>query len=422
MRILHVVHQYIPEKVGGTELYTQTMGVSQTAEGHEVAIFYPSIEHQTLEIEVQNGLRIYHVPRGARSANQVFKDTVWGNQQLTAAFQEVVTAEQPDIVHIEHLMGLPATLPNYLVKVNIPYVVTLHDYWYGCANGQLFTNYDQSNCLGPQLFLNCGRCAVARAGIQQTKLLAAPVAPLLAWRQHKLRRVLREASSVITPTEFVQEMYAQMGFDLSNFVLIRHGIEVPIDKIEAAKAQAAAHERPSAPLNLLYIGGISPQKGLHTLIQAFNQLPEDAQLLIYGDLHVFPDYVADLEALIDHDGIRLCGRLAHEQIWAAIAAADLVAMPTHWYEASPLTIDEVFAVGVPLIASKLGAQTEKIIDGQNGILVPPADPAAWQAALQDVYDHPAKLAQLRQGIQPVRTVAEHLQDVMTLYHQVLSGG
>lgn len=420
LKILHIVHQYAPDFIGGTELYTATLAAKQVNLGHQVSVFVPSPQINGAEKIVEDGITVYRVLCGPRSANQVFATPIFGSNQISAAFSRCLAETQPDIVHIQHLMGVPAGLTAQLVKDKIPYVVTLHDYWYGCANGQLLTNTDQTICDGPNtLFTNCGRCAFARAGRPTLgRVLAPTLSPLIAYRQNKLRNVLSHAQAVIPPTHFVQSAYEKMGFDTSNFEHIPHGIEVPAALVAAAQA-SAAELRATIPakLNLVYIGGISPQKGLHTLIEAFNHLPADAQLTIYGDLSKFPDYVSHLQRLIRHPAITLAGHLARTEVWNAIASADFVVIPTHWFEASPLIIDEVFAVGTPILASDIGSVSEKVRHNEDGWLVPPGDAQAWKDVIDMIYAQPELRGKLRANIRPIFSQEEHLERIMALYEK-----
>ena len=96
-----------------------------------------------------------------------------------------------------------------------------------------------------------------------------------------------------------------------------------------------------------------------------------------------------------------------------------MAMPTHWFEASPLTIDEVFAVGTPLLASEIGALTEKIRHGVDGWLVPAGDVAAWGEALNMIYADPALSGRLKANIRPIFPLDTHVERVMALYKTAL---
>ncbi len=409
MKILHIVHQYLPESTGGTELYTQTLAQYQVAAGHSVAVFYPSQTEGEMRSTTADGIRVYGAATGPRSRSRVFLST-FGNRELQAMFTAVLQKEQPDLVHIQHLMGLPASLID---TIQVPIVITLHDYWYGCGNAQLITNDDSTICQGPDgRFHNCGRCALARAG--QPQWLTPVVAPLMRRRNSRLRTILHRAHKVIAPTHFVQQIYQQMGLAGPNMVVIPHGIDVPHEHIQ--NVLAARSPRQPNTLHIGYIGSLGWQKGVHHLIAAVNQLPhEGVKLTLYGHLDTFPDYVAELQQQAQHPGIHFAGPVSRADVWAALAQLDVVVLPTLWYEASPLTIQEVFAVAVPLVASRIGAMTEKIQDGIDGRLIPPGDTEALHNVLAELLANPTALNQLRQNIQPVRTMAEQVQEIEALY-------
>src|SRR5512144_2063751 len=112
MRILHLVHQYPPEKVGGTERYTQTLAKYQAARGHAVAVFCPSSDvllDRAIEPENEDGAQVYRVPIGPRSPGEVFF-SIFKQTRLSEAFRVVLDQFQPSLVHVQHLMGLPLNL------------------------------------------------------------------------------------------------------------------------------------------------------------------------------------------------------------------------------------------------------------------------------------------------------------------------
>lgn len=402
MRILHLLHQYLPEKTGGTELYTQTLWRHQRAMGHDAALFTPSQQAHPPETAV------FRVPLGQRSPTAVLGSNFY-QPAAEAAFTQALQIHQPQLVHIQHLMGLPFKLVKQIEQAGIPYVVTLHDYWYWCANAQLFTNYDETVCAGPRGWLNCARCALARAGFPHAYPLMPAIAPLFAYRHGRLAAILNGAAALIAPTQFTADIYRQMGVQPQ---VIPHGIQLP--------AQLPARPRPSG-LHIAYIGGIAPQKGVHVLIDALNRLPTtDMRATIYGDLHAFPDYVAELQTAVRHPGVRFAGLLPHAQLWHALAEVDLVVVPTLWYETASLIVQEAFAAGVPVLASDIGVMPERVRDGVNGQLFAAGDAAALAALLQKVWAEPALLAQWRAGIEPVFTIEAHVAAVTAVYEQALA--
>jgi len=409
VRILHVVHQYSPESVGGTELYTRALARQQAQQGHTVAIFTPAIAAPT-EPAMENGVRVYRAAVGERGSTAVFLHT-FRHPQLNRAFAAVLQRERPDLVHIQHLMGLPIGLVDQIGQAGLPYVVTLHDYWYLCANAQLLTNYDNTVCAGPDYWLNCARCALARVGHSAAFPLIPAIAPLFSYRQARLHRVLANARALIAPTRFVAQIHAQMGLPVAKIQVVQHGIAVPDD------LPPRPPRRPG--LRIGYVGGLSWQKGVHVLIAAVNQLPQEGvTLAVMGDTAVFPDYVAQLQRQARHPGITFTGRIPYEQLWAALAALDVVVVPTLWYETASLIVQEAFAAGAPVVASAIGALQERVRDGIDGILVPPGDVNALREALHLLSSEPARLSQLRSGIRPVRTMADHAREINSIYQEL----
>jgi glycosyltransferase involved in cell wall biosynthesis len=419
MRVLHIVHQYPPEFVGGTELYTQTVARSLVARGHAVSVFAPS-KHtrdpaRLLVSTDEDGVRAHRVSLGPRSANAVFFAT-FTQRTLSAAFAAILQQDRPALIHLQHLMGLPARLIDQIGAARIPFIATLHDYWYVCANAQLLTNTRQEICAGPRWWVNCGQCALARAGHPDWLWLAPAAAPLMGYRNRLLHRVLTRAACLIAPTEFVRETYRQLGAPTDRAQVISHGIELP-------SVLPPVVPRSTNALRVAYIGGLAWQKGVHIAIEAVNGLPAHAvQLTIYGDIAAFPKYVAELKQLAQQSSIRFAGRLARSELWQVLRETDVVVVPSLWYETASLIVQEAFAAGVPVMASDLGALRERVRDNIDGLLVTPGDPAAWRAALQRCTDEPELLLRLRQGIRPVRSVEEHITDLETLYAEIVAVG
>lgn len=421
MRILHVVHQYVPDHVAGTELYTQSVARGQVRRGHDVAVFTPLNRggHSPVEADMEEGVRVYRAPAGARGGTAVFRST-FSHASLMAAFTTVLGSERPDIIHLQHMMGVPAAVGAIIRDSSIPYIISLHDYWYGCANGQLLTNDTSAICGGPdQRFHNCGRCAVARAGWPGgARLLGWAAAPVLRRRDELVRPIFENAACILAPNEFVRRIHADMGFPIHRVIINPLGLDIPPQVADQVTARRDA--RGTGGLRLVYIGSISPQKGLHVLIEAMNGLPEDAVMLdIFGDLAVFPEYGAELQASSHHPGVRFRGQLAREALFRELAQFDALVMPTLWYEASPATIREAFAAGLPVIASDLGAPGSMIRHEVDGLLFPPGDASALLTIIRELIDRPERIDRLRRGIDPLLTESDHLDGIDEAYRVAL---
>ncbi len=228
MRYLHLVHQYLPEQVGGTELYTQDLAAAQQRAGHQVAVL-ARVDHPVPGLIRQDdpqGVAVWRASCGPLSPSGRFVAS-YGQRQLTAHLRQVLDEWRPDLVHIQHLMGWPASVGAELQQRGIPYVITLHDYWWVCANAQLITN-DTHNYVGAgplcQLWpLRSGQGRRGRSRNGPPPLLAPP----LAWRNHLLRHTLAQAAALIAPSHFVANWYRDRLPAVSSMHIIPHGIRHP---------------------------------------------------------------------------------------------------------------------------------------------------------------------------------------------------
>jgi len=420
MRILNLVHQYLPERVGGTELYTQAIARAMVARGHTVGVFHRSNRDDPgLLYRDEQGAAVWSASAGVMSPGQRF---LASHRQavLHGAFETVIETFRPDVVHIQHMMGLPVSIAQLLQRARIPYVITLWDFWWRCANAQLLTNDSQQICDGPtRTFLNCARCAVARAGASTgaaarlsgglLRLPALPlVAPLMARRNALLDAIIRRAARLLAPTPFVAAWYVRRGFPEERVVVLPPALAYP-DNI--------THHGDSGVLRVAYIGGLSAQKGVHVLIEAFAGLHGEAELWVAGDESADPGYSRVLRETASPN-VRFLGRLDREDVWKTLAQVDVVAVPTLWYETYSFIISEAFVAGAPVLVSRLGPLADRVRDGVDGLLLPPGDVSSWRGALQSLVDTPGRLGNLRSGVRQPESLTEHAAQLEALLRGV----
>ncbi|MCI0396161.1 MAG: glycosyltransferase family 4 protein [Chloroflexi bacterium] len=411
MRVLHLVHQYLPEKSGGTELYTHWLSDALSRQGHQVAVFYRRNEAGVgVTLRTENEVGVWATWHDSLDPARRLLAT-FGDRPVEQAFAGVLAEIEPDVVHVQHLMGLPAALLGQLRQRQIPYVMTLWDFWWVCANAQLLTNYSQELCDGPQAFLNCARCALARSGRGQLwpalPLLAGP----LAWRNQTLRQAVAGATRLIAPADFVRDWYGTHGLPAGKIVALPPGLDYP-------QLLPKTDQELGRPFRVGYVGGLSWQKGVHVLVEAFRQVDGPAELWIAGDTAFDPAYTNRLRQAADNR-VRFLGQVNRDELWPMLAGLDVVVVPSLWYETFCFVVSEAFAAGLPVIASNLGVLAERVRDGVDGLLFPPGDTAALGHALGQLQRHPERLAQLGAGIRPPATMAEHTRDVVALYEQAI---
>jgi len=414
MNLLFTVHKYPPESLGGTEIYTLTLARALRAQGHTVTIFYPSptVDRVTRQVD-DVGVSLWRVPLPASRLREDPARQFWHtfrDQAIEAAFSICLQETQPDLVHFQHVQGVSAHL--IALAAGYPRVVTLHDYWYFCANSQLIRP-DRQPCTGPSWGnWNCVDCATARADLQRLRAARPLIALPFAARNRYLRRLCSQIDHFIAPSEFLRQQYIAQGWPAAKISTLENGM----DRRRLHDAQLATLPEPPRP-HFGFLGSLAWQKGVHVLVEAFNQLSPTAALTIYGSDRAFPDYGAQLRALAKHPNIRFAGALHYNDVGAALRQLDALIVPSLWVENSPLVIQEAYIMGVPVIASELGALPEKVEAGKTGYLFPAGDSKALADLLQRCMADPTLLTSLRQNIVPPPTVEEHVAQVCALYAQ-----
>src|SRR5207249_6462353 len=171
----------------------------------------------------------------------------------------------------------------------------------------------------------------------------------------------------------------------------------------------------------LFAGRLSPEKGVPTLLEAWQRLGGRVPLEIAGDGPVR----AAMEAAARGLGqVRFLGRLAHERTIAAMRKARFVVFPGECYENFPVTIAEAFACGVPVIASRLGAMAEIVDDKRTGLHFTPGDAADLAAKAEWAWTHPEEMremgAEARREYERKYTAERNYERLMQIYEAVRS--
>jgi glycosyltransferase involved in cell wall biosynthesis len=144
--------------------------------------------------------------------------------------------------------------------------------------------------------------------------------------------------------------------------------------------------------NILFVGDCVKRKGLKYLIKALSLLrEEDVHLHVVGNLEkdlAHSSYICHLTKKLDlGHRITFHGRLDGKRKERLLAQSQVFVLPSLW-EGYGLAIAEAMQVGLPIIATRAGATPELIVDGINGILVPPKDAASLAQALKFLLKNP----------------------------------
>jgi glycogen(starch) synthase len=160
--------------------------------------------------------------------------------------------------------------------------------------------------------------------------------------------------------------------------------------IDAARWPFAPRRPRTGPAELLYVGRLEYEKGVHDLVAALPRIRRThpgTTLTIAGE-GTQQDWL--VEQARKHrvlKATRFVGHLDHNELLAALHRADAAVLPSH-YEPFGLAALEAAAAGTPLVTSNIGGLGEAVINGQTGVSCSPRDVAGLAAAVRSVLDDP----------------------------------
>lgn len=451
MRVLQVAHGFPPHSLGGVEYHVAQLVCALRKWGVHCDVFCrlpdPALADYAIREErlAEESVIFMVVNNGAWSdlTEQSYRDS-----RIGALFENFTERRKPDLVHFHHTIALSSDLPERALRLGLPCVMTLHDYWHFCPRIQLLRP-DGSVCSGPEGGLACARCVrppevglaerVARKVYAKIPLGPRSAAKALYYRLRAARAAksakgaqpdsgriaffrrrllhMREqfgcVSRAISPSRALAERYSSAGFDAGKLCVIPHGL--------APMARRPGRRRPGGKPRFCFIGSVMAHKGLHVFLDAMARIGPIAEGVIYGQR---PDYEywrgverRLREPALSH--VRWLGPYHPEDLPAIFAAVDALVVPSIWPEAFSLVTREAFQAGVPVVGSATGGIAEAVLHGENGLLVAPGDTEALAAALRRLSRDPELLERLKEGAErsEVKAMHDYAGEVAAIYRE-----
>jgi glycosyltransferase involved in cell wall biosynthesis len=201
---------------------------------------------------------------------------------------------------------------------------------------------------------------------------------------------LRRAARILIPSESLRELSVAWGVAAARIEVLPNPVEAPAD---IGERDALRRRHGLNGQTLVYAGRLAMQKAVDVALTAVSRVG-GVELVIAGD---GPD-AEKLRALareLELNGrARFLGPQPRETVFELLRAADAVVLSSKW-ENFPHVAVEALAVGTPVVATNAGGVAEIVRDGENGLLVPPDDPAALAAAIERYFAEPELRERLR---------------------------
>lgn len=377
MRLLFLVHQFMPDFAGGTERVTLNLAHAAQADGAHVEILTATAGGKAWRAG-ENGLLTQVVEGVPVTAIKVVEPPLTelgfhANPGLRAAADDFLDARPGfDVAHVTHAFRLTEAV-EALAARQVPYVVTVTDFFTLCYRINL-VRLNGDLCDGPRDGQAC------RTFCPQEPLSD----PDYTTRTRRYGQLLRRASAVAAVSDYVADRVRAEHPDLKVFV-IPNGV----DLIRFGRPQA---RRRRGPRVMGYLGTVSEAKGALFLARAFAAAgAPDLKLRIVGPCYE-PAVAEEIRALAQTAAISLERPVAPAAAPALLGRFDVLAVPSQVPESFGLSLHEGFAAGLPALVSDLGNQGDVVRRTGAGLALPASDAAAWSAAIREIGERPDRLA------------------------------
>ncbi len=415
MRVGLVVHGTPPELVGGTERLTADLARALAARGDDVCVFSGSIEwrerftverHEAGAAGAPFGVPVVRVHR-----HDLFFER-WDkleNPHVERAYLQWLDAFRPQLVHVHHWARLTTTLVRRATERGLPVVLSLHDLFSSCPRYHR-VKPDLSFCEVAAEPDACRHCA-PRWRFQGDAEIDTQVGAFAA----DLRAEVAAATEVLAPT-------VGHGARLLSWLGLTRDVTglPPASETSLAPASRPLGARVASaddPLRVGTFGHLHALKGAGVLLDAQAALsdPRVVEVHVWGEA---PDDASQADLVARAGDRRVVRHGAYTPADLSHADIDVAVVPTLCAESYSFALDEACALGVPVLASDIGALADRATARME--LFPGGDAAALAAALQRFAEDPGRRAACCAAPAPPRTGQEaHLAGLEPVYTRAL---
>ena len=324
--------------------------------------------------------------------------TIWSQQSYDVVRQQL-RQHRSDLIHVQNFFPLISPSVHYAAQAEgVPVVQTLRNYRLVCPNALFFRDGQVcEDCVGKPIPYP----GVVHGCYKKSKLASATVAAMIS-SHRALKTWLNQVNVFIALTQFAKQKLVAGGLPAEK-ILVKPNFIDPDPGVGSGQGNFA-----------LYVGRLSVEKGLDTLLEAWQTLPQPFSLKIVGD-GPLADLVQQTASAVPT--IEWLGRKPMAEVHRLMGEASVLIFPSKWYETFGRVAIEAFAKGTPVIASRIGAIAELIDDGKTGLYFEPANAQQLAQKVSWFLNNPANHLAMRQAAR--QRFLDHYTEE-TNYQQLIS--
>lgn len=350
----------------------------------------PSGENRVFELErdllIRNGHEVETFERHsdelrARGSMGLVSGALMTPWNFSAAREvhDAVQRFRPEVVHAHNTF--PMLSPSVFVGARgTARVLTLHNYRLVCPaaipmrNGQVCTDCMDTRSTWPALRHGCYR---------DSRLATVPLATSVMLHRW-LGTWVKNVDAFIALSDFQKEVMSASGLSADH-------VHVKPNFYQGSPAVVPMLDREPY---VVYVGRLTAEKGMETLLRAWRAWGQDApELRLLGD----GGLRKKLEQMTANLPVRFLGQVSSEEAQVQIARARMLVLPSEWFETFGLVVVEALAHGTPAAVSKIGALPSIVKHGSNGVVFSPANPESLLQEVRTAWETPGALEYMGQG-------------------------
>jgi len=399
---------------GGAERYY--LDLSDALRRRGVAVRHLAMEHPRNRPAQDGDAFVGEVDyRGSLNPLQKIRHGLRSIHNREAARQAMATArgERPVVAHLHNIYHqLSPSVVLAFARAGVPMVQTLHDYKLVCPAYLLMT--------GGEI---CERCKGGRyyESVRHRCLLGSRGASLVGMTEAYVHRFLGTYGRIarfLCPRRFMLEKVASFGIERSRLIHLPYFL--PLGEYQpGAPRTRAAGEPPVA----LYVGRLSREKGVATLVRAAASLPAGTvRVRILGEGPIGDEVMALARASTSGAAVEFLGYQSGSRLHDTIRDADFVVVPSEWYENLPFAILETFALGRPVLGAAIGGIPELVRNGETGCQFESGNAESLARGLLWMCGQQADLGAMgkraRKVVEEDHAEAGHLDRLLEIYREL----
>ncbi len=438
MKVLHVGWGLKPWWSGGYIEYLMGLFDFQTKMGYDTSYFcagryYGGFKKPTLIKWRMGKIKVYE------AFNTPFMDNGGGfllkpgldlsNAECETIFREALNEIKPDIVHIQHLMGLPLSLVNIIKdEYGLPIVMTIHDYYLMCPTISLFDR-ESGNCPAGRSGHKCGDC-MERNGLRINYRKVGTYAEATSYGFYKLcrkagrlrkaftaqrdpmryplsipdndyfekRRLLNRESllkidALVSPSKKTAKIISDFAGSTVNISIVPCSLS-HVDGIKPEMIEAI-----SLPIKFVVLGGCANHlKGANLISETILSLNNDGykdsfQIYIYGDID--PEFKNNVPTDVN---VFFRGPYKTTSLNGILSGMHVGIVPSVWEEVYGIVGIELLAKGIPVIGNLRGGITDYVANGETGWINRSSSADELKDIIKNIINDPGQILQLNRKI------------------------